>query len=218
MCGRCGERLALEEVAGAGFSRADGVVCDGCAADVPPFVRASAFAAYDGTLRTLIRLHKFEGMQELAAPLGARLAHVLRRVAPDIDGVPLHVIAVPLFERRRRYNQSAQIADAAVRELRRAGDTDRFVLSHRALRRVRATNSQSHLSPTQCRTNVRGAFSVGADVMGWTVLLVDDVYTTGATAAECTRTLLDAGATAVHVVTLARTQPDRVARWENAPG
>ena len=59
---------------------------------------------------------------------------------------------------------------------------------------------------------------MSGDVTGWTVVLVDDVLTTGATAVECTRTLLDAGAAAVHVATLARTQPDRVERWESASG
>ncbi|WP_419805878.1 ComF family protein [Terriglobus sp.] len=214
LCGRCGERLAVEDTAGAGFSRAGEVLCEGCAAEPPRFVRASAFAAYDGTLRTLIRLHKFEGLEELAAPLGTRLATVLRRVAEDVEGGPLHVVAVPLFGNRRRYNQSVQLADAAVRELRRTGEAVRFVANHGSLRRTRATNSQSHLSPTQRKTNVRGAFAVRGDMTGWTIILVDDVYTTGATAAECTRTLLASGAAAVHVVTLARTQPERVERWD----
>ena len=217
-CSRCGERLAVEEAAGAGFSRASELVCEGCAAEPPRFVRASAFAAYDGTLRSLIRLHKFEGMQELAEPLGARLATVLRRVAHEAEGAPLHLVAVPLFGNRRRYNQSRQIADAAIRELHRTGEAKRFVASHGALRRVRATDSQSHLSPAQRRLNVRGAFAVCGDVKGWTAVLVDDVYTTGATAAECTRTLLGTGAAAVYVVTLARTQPERVERWGNASG
>ncbi len=217
-CGRCGERLAVEEVAGAGFSQAAGVVCERCSTEPPRFVRASAFAAYDGLLRTLIRLHKFEGMEELAAPLGVRLAEVLRGVVNETEATPLHLVAVPLFGSRRRYNQSVQIADTALRELRRTGDAKRLVAGHGALRRVRATDSQSHLSPAQRRQNVRGAFAVCGDIAGWTVVLVDDVFTTGATAAECTRTLLEAGAASVHVVTLARTQPERVERWGSSSG
>ena len=97
-----------------------------------------------------------------------------------------------------------------MQELRRRGVASRFVASHGALQRVRATESQSHLTPAQRRNNVRGAFAVRGEMSGWPVVLVDDVYTTGA---ECTRVLLKAGAAAVYVVTLARTQPDRVERW-----
>ncbi|GAA3759070.1 ComF family protein [Terriglobus aquaticus] len=212
-CHLCGERCAVEEIAGAGFGRAADLRCEACSAEAPGFARAFAFGPYSGNLRALIRLHKFEGTQELAVPLGARLATVLRSVAAETEAPVLHVVAVPLFGSRRRYNQSEQMADAALRELRRSGEAGRFLAAHRVLRRVRATESQSHLTPAQRKKNVRGAFAVRGDVIGWTAVVVDDVYTTGATAAECTRTLREAGAANVYVVTLARTQPERVERW-----
>ena len=216
LCDLCGERLALEDLAGSGFSRQAHARCEPCIAEPPPFVRASALGAYDGMLRTLIRLHKFEGMEELAVPLGDRLVPVLEGVAATVAGEPLHVVPVPLFRGRRRYNQSLQIASAALQTMRRKGGTATFQLDADALRRTRPTESQSQLTPAQRRTNVRGAFAVEHDVSGWTVVLVDDVYTTGATAKECSRTLLEAGAAAVHVVTVARTQPDRVGRWDKS--
>jgi len=82
-------------------------------------------------------------------------------------------------------------------------------LSERNLRRIRATASQTGLSESKRRENVRGAFKVRRpdEVKGKRVLLVDDVMTTGATVSECARTLLRAGAKEVSVLVVARAQP-----------
>jgi len=84
------------------------------------------------------------------------------------------------------------------------------------LRRQKPTESQSRLSPQGRRRNLRGAFAVrdAAAVRGEVVLLVDDIYTTGATASACSRILLRAGAKAVWVATVARTQREGVALWD----
>jgi predicted amidophosphoribosyltransferase len=88
-------------------------------------------------------------------------------------------------------------------------------LERKLLLRVRDTASQHSLTPRQRRANLRGAFAVtkDADLLGREVLLLDDIYTTGATARECARVLRRAGASKVWVATVTRAQPEMVARW-----
>ena len=212
-CYRCGDALGMEP--GWGLARAEDLRCDSCRQQEPAFLRAVSSGRYGGVLRTLIHLHKFEHMQSLAQPLGKHLARAIGSFAGEVPS-GLLVIAVPLFRRRRPFNQSAAIADVSVKLLQKDRPHWPLRTEHRLLRRTRATESQSLLTPAQRRSNVRGAFTVTGDVRGRDVLLVDDVYTTGATAEECTRVLLRAGAASVRVATLARAMRDLVAAWEPA--
>jgi ComF family protein len=114
------------------------------------------------------------------------------------------VVPVPLHRRRlwsRRYNQSALLA-------RMVADRSGKPLAARALARIRPTQQQVGLTADQRDRNVRGAFRVPAehkaDVAGRRVLLIDDVYTTGATVRAATRALVRGGAMAVDVLTFAR--------------
>jgi predicted amidophosphoribosyltransferase len=125
---------------------------------------------------------------------------------------------VPLFpakERQRGYNQAVLLADAAIAELKRSRPEWRLQAVHGVLRRVKDTQSQFELSPTGRRRNLQGAFSVvdGAGLVGREVLLVDDIYTTGATARACAKALRSAGASKVWVATVSRAQPEMVAFW-----
>jgi ComF family protein len=179
------------------------------------FERAAAWGVYEDQMRELIHLLKYERMRSAAEPLGRLLARVIEMLEVAEDAV---VIAVPLFppkERRRGYNQSVLLADVAMKELRRSRPQWRLRAAHGALRRTRDTESQFELTPSGRRRNLSGAFTVvdPAAVAGREVLLVDDIYTTGATARECARVLRQAGAEKVWVATVSRAQREMVPTW-----
>ena len=154
--------------------------------------RARAVGEYDGTLKAVVHALKYDGRRSLARPLAAmmrdRAADLL--TAEYATPVPLH----PSRRRERGFNQAADLA-------RHLG-----LPVHQVLRRIRATVTQTSLPAAQRHRNVRNAFAVRkpALVRGRTVLLVDDVSTTGATLEACARVLKDAGAREVFAITAAR--------------
>ena len=220
LCTICGEHLGWGDLR---FSPRSGTdvrsLCELCERARPPFVQAAAYGVYADTLRALIHLLKYERVPPVAVPLGALLAQSVQH----FGNLPAHmtVVAVPLHagkQRERGFNQSALLAAAAVRALGRIRPQTHFTAAFHALERSRGTDSQSNLTPRQRRLNLRGAFSLGRpeQIAGRAILLLDDIYTTGATARECTRTLLGAGAASVHVATLARSQREGIAFWDTA--
>jgi ComF family protein len=119
---------------------------------------------------------------------------------------PVLVVPVPLHaskRRQRRFNQAELIARAALKEL----SENNLEFATKVLIRVKPTVSQIGLTRPQRRENIRGAFQVVHPnrVKGRSILLVDDVLTTGTTASECARVLRKAGAEQVWVATVART-------------
>jgi len=143
---------------------------------------------------------KYGGLTRLAGPLGNLLAEYQD---PDFSLSDNNlIIPVPLHTRRlqeRGFNQSLLLARQVSR--RRS-----IPLNFTALHRARQTQPQTQLSGAERRKNVRGAFEVrqAAVVGGKRILLIDDVFTTGATVQECASVLGEAGASEVHVLTLAR--------------
>ena len=225
LCEICGELLSLDRSrfatrASTESSHGDGSLCPLCERGRPPFQWALAYGVYQNRLRGMIHLLKYERIPTIAEPLGKLLAASIaqRNDLPanlTVVAVPLHVIR----QRERGFNQTALLAEVTVRALRKLRPDLQIELAREAMGRQRATESQSGLRPHQRRRNLRGAFFIRQpeQIAGRSVLLLDDIYTTGATARECSRTLQRAGAASVYVATLARSQREGVAFWDSVP-
>ena len=179
--------------------------CALCRAGARGFDAAYCYGVYDGALRKLIHLFKYGRMRALEGPLAGYLALALPR-GRQFDAVT----PVPLHWRRRwsrGFNQSELLARAIAH---RCG-----LPVLRAVERRRPTTPQAGLTNAARRENVARAFAPRrrCPVAGKRILLVDDVMTTGATAAACARALRRAGAESVTLLALARV--DR--RWTPVP-
>jgi len=174
-----------------------------CREEPPPYQRAVTYGAYDGELRELIHMLKYDQVHPAAAVLGRMLALAIAKLELT---EPVLVVPVPLHGSKRRqrgFNQAESIAHNALKSM----CNQRFQVVMDVLQRTRATVSQIGLTRPQRRENMSGAFKVAHlnRVSGHDVLLVDDVMTTGTTVAECARVLRKAGARNVWVATVART-------------
>ena len=177
-------------------------VCGGCLLATPPFSSALAAVDYAYPWDRLINDFKFNGQLDLAESLSGLLIGAQRQrpqCAPDLMlPVPLSVGRL----RERGYNQSWELARRCAARLNCRADAG-------LLLRIKDTAHQSDLPRERRAPNVLGAFAVEptrrAELRGRSVTLIDDVMTTQATAAEATRSLLAAGATAVHLWVVART-------------
>jgi ComF family protein len=187
-CRTCGDALASWRVISTLDSR-----CARCRRRPPLVGLTRAIGPYDGSLRAIIHAFKYDPRPSLARPLGARMrgaADGVLTAAAALVPVPLH----PARERARGFNQARELACAL----------DLPVLD--ALRRIRHTPPQADLPAARRHANVKGAFALapGCRVHGLTLVLVDDVSTTGATLDACARVLLAAGARDVRALTAAR--------------
>lgn len=183
-------------------------LCGVCQQSRPLFAQATAFGAYEGQLRELIHLYKYDRVLPAVGLLGKMLAGAIEKLSPP-GSRPLLMVPVPLHSSKRRqrgFNQSEELARAALKQLGRPS----IQLAGKLLVRERVTVSQIGLTRPQRAENIRGAFRVvhPSVVEGQSVLLVDDVLTTGTTASECARVLRKSGADAVFVATVARTLKD----------
>lgn len=179
-----------------GFGTQSNFPCAACRARTRrPFRRVYGAALYEGPVGDAIKLLKFRDRQRLAKPLGDLMrAFAVREIDPDdydcLVPVPLHKVR----ERARGFNQSRLLAHHILPLFPKARLDE-------SLRRIRPTRVQSKArNRHERRANVVGAFAVEGDrLAGKTVLLVDDVVTTGVTTAECAAALKRAGVATVDV-------------------
>jgi len=176
------------------------------------FDRAVSTFLYEGRMRKAILTFKYRKRFRIGDVLGELLA---RHLPPRLESYPTAdngtepdvIIPVPLHIsrlREREFNQSAILA-------KHVGEALNLPIQYESLERIRATEPQWTLSPRQKVENVRGAFKVMRPraVKGARILLVDDIFTKGATANECAKALTKAGAKSVIVGTLATPYLDR---------
>lgn len=178
--------------------------CRECRGRPLHFDNARAVWVYENLARDVIHAYKFANQKSLAPALARYLAPLIKTGEPETrPKVPSPLITwVPLTRRktwRRGYNQAKLLA---VNLAEQTG-----LPAAALLKRNRTTEDQNQLNGQARRTNVKGAFSPidPARTAGAAIILVDDVYTTGSTANECSKALKEAGAASVQVVTLART-------------
>lgn len=180
--------------------KSDDHPCGSCIKNPPAFDAARAAYIYEGAVRELVHRFKYDYRTHLRRPLAIMTAEALsgfiRENRPDlIVPVPLHVRRL----RSRGFNQAVLLGELLSKEWG-------IPMDRRTMSRIRWTEPQITLDVDQRKENVKGAFSVSdpAVVRGRSVLLLDDVYTTGSTAGECARVLKRNGAERVLVATVAR--------------
>jgi ComF family protein len=206
LCGTCWSGLQhLEDpvcnVLGTPFAYDQGplVVSVAALADPPAWDRARAAVGFDEASRVLVHALKYRDSPEA----GLLMARMMRRAGRQLLAECDVILPVPLFRWRlwkRRFNQAAVLAHELARTSGRPWRAD-------LLLRQRATRSQVGLNVTERRRNVRGAFVLApgraVEVAGRSVLLIDDVRTTGATLEACAEVVRQAGAARVDVLTFA---------------
>ncbi|MGM0471733.1 MAG: ComF family protein [Bacillota bacterium] len=188
-CQRCGKLLTSPGL------------CYSCQQEDHYFLQARAATFYNEAMKEYIYQLKYQQSQQLAQPLGRILG---------ICGINFYgyqrfdvVVPVPLAAEKlmkRGFNQAALLADSAAKEMK-------LKVNNQLLKRTINSKQQSKLSAIARRENVKNIFYAPQEVVdqikGQRILLVDDIYTTGATVNECSRVLLAAGVDSVTVLTLA---------------
>lgn len=181
------------------YEMGPGIVSAAVLADPPPFARARSAVLYQDTARRLVHALKYRDRHEVAGFMAKAMIRAGAELLADCE----LIVPVPLHRRRlwlRRFNQAGLLAERIGRQ---SGIDARPLI----LKRIRRTRQQVGLTVREREANVRGAFAVELRqrpmIAGRRVLLVDDVFTSGATVRAATRALKRGGAAAVDVLTFA---------------
>ncbi len=165
-----------------------------------------ATGGHCGVLQNALQSFKYESVTELSAPLAARLAQALHTLEWRLD----IMTPVPLFadrEAERGYNQAALLSGHV------AAETGALIRAD-VLKRIRSTSQQALLSEQERQDNVRDAFEASGEVQGLSVLLIDDVATTGSTLRECANALKAKGAGQVYGIAVSHSLSGQWVRQE----
>jgi ComF family protein len=189
------------------YDQGEGAVSAAAIADPPEWDRARAAVVFDDLSRQLIHALKYHDRHEA----GSVMARLMTRAGSDLIAHADALVPIPLYRWRlwqRRYNQSVLLA-------RHIGAISGRPVRPNLLSRIRPTRRQAGLDPETRRRNVKNAFRVPdaalAEIVGRAIVIIDDVLTTGATAAAATRALKAAGAARVDVLSFALVlQPKRL--------
>ena len=189
ICQKCGRPLVSDV----------SITCGECIEDEPHFTRVRSFGLYEGTLREAISLFKYYGIKRLSKPLSEMMCKIR---TPHADAV----IPVPLSKeklRQREFNQAALFAKHI------AGHIGAELILD-CLIKMRDTMPQVGLNAEERRRNIKNAFGIVNKeiILGKSIALVDDVFTTGATIRSCAKLLKKAGAKEVYGITLAHSMRD----------
>lgn len=194
-CDKCGKKLKES------FSNVEKPLCSECQSIKRHFSLARVVGIYEGTLREGIHILKFEKKIGIHNPLGELLVNYLKEYQMDLISQVDFIIPVPLHRRRlnsRGFNQAQLLAIYIEKYFNIPLNLD--------LKRIRFTPPQMNLDRKQRLQNIKGAFEIKNHklICGKCILLVDDIFTTGATVDECSKVLIKAGVKQVFVLTLAR--------------
>lgn len=185
ICAKCGKSISADSL------------CSDCAPISSSLLANRSVVVYNSWAKEILEQYKFRGNRELALPIGRWMADTVRNVYRGyyftyITYVPLH----PIKWKSRGFNQSQLLAEQIGKRL--------WLPVRQQLVRVRHTDPQSQQGKRKRIEQIQGSFRIQGSLQQDRILLVDDVYTTGATLRECANLLQVAGATEVHSITFAR--------------
>ncbi|MBI4778092.1 ComF family protein [Candidatus Desantisbacteria bacterium] len=194
ICEKCGKPLSPS------FNLVQHPLCRQCRTMRRYFTSARAVGTYENVLKKAIWLFKYEGKTGLQETLGSLMVDRIRCLGWN-EGIDI-IVPVPLHKTKlksRGYNQSDILAAFMSKKLG-------IPVSRNNLKRIKATTTQASLKRSQRIKNIHNAFSIKQPekFSGKRILLIDDVFTTGATSNECSRILKQASSSGIFVLTLAR--------------
>lgn len=197
-CAKCGKPLIPTDF----FKQNREILCLDCKRKKYSFEFSRSTGIYDKVLKKCIHLFKYYGEKKLAKPLGKLMVDSLVKNDEFKRKIDL-IIPVPLHRndlKKRGFNQSVLLGKVT-------GDYLSIPVRENVLVKKKLTPFQINLSKKERKINILGAFSVEKpeEIKGQNILILDDVFTTGATVEECTKELMKARAKNIFVLTLART-------------